>query len=324
MTKTIKLDQVRIDGGTQSRAALNDEAVADYAATIREGTDFPPIVVFHDGKHHWLADGFHRYHAYRQAGAVEIAVDVREGTKRDAKLFSAGANGDHGLRRTNADKRSAVAILLDDAEWSTWSNSEIARRAVVGEALVRSLRSERSEETPAERSYTTKHGTKARMKTGKIGKSKEEKAADKAARDAQQAINDQQQAATIDALPEAIQNIERAKHRNGARNAAVPRAPVEDIEKIKAERDELREENAALKADIAERDRRLAMFEDTAVLFAKGGVEAIIAAKDETIRAQATRIERESGDKVEWKKSADYWKKEALKLGWSKDVVIPV
>lgn len=59
---------------------------------------------------------------------------------RDAILFSVGVNSSHGLRRTNADKRRSVMRLLDDAEWSTWSDREIARRCGVSQPFVGNLR----------------------------------------------------------------------------------------------------------------------------------------------------------------------------------------
>ena len=71
-----------------------------------------PVVVFHDGVDHWLADGFHRYHASRRIEALESVAEVRTGTRRDAVLYSVGANASHGQRRTNADKRRAVMTLL--------------------------------------------------------------------------------------------------------------------------------------------------------------------------------------------------------------------
>jgi hypothetical protein len=37
-------------------------------------------------------------------------------------LHSAGANAMHGLRRTNADKRRTVMLLLQDEEWAAWSD----------------------------------------------------------------------------------------------------------------------------------------------------------------------------------------------------------
>ena len=54
------------------------------------------------------------------------------------------------------------------------------------------------------------------------------------------------------------------------------------------------------------------------------GAFDIIKGKDEVIAVQATRIERESTDKVSWKRAADLWKKRAEEAGWSNDVVIDI
>ncbi len=121
------LSQIRRDGGTQPRASINDETVIEYAEDMKNGDRFPPVTVFYDGEFHWLADGFHRDKAALKAGLTEIAAIVKQGTRRDAVLYSVGANAKHGLRRTNADKRRAVMRLLEDSEWSQWSNNEIAK-----------------------------------------------------------------------------------------------------------------------------------------------------------------------------------------------------
>lgn len=165
------LASIRIDGGTQPRTQIDETLVAEYAAAMRDGAPFPPVVLFHDGVELWLADGFHRYHAALKAEWRDINADVRTGTKRDAVLFSVGANAGHGLRRTNADKRKAVLTLLNDAEWSQWSAEEIARRCGVSATLVKDTRSSLAvtSSEPSVRTYTTKHGTIATMKTEHIG-----------------------------------------------------------------------------------------------------------------------------------------------------------
>lgn len=136
----VQLDQIITDAGTQARAALNEDVVAEYAEAIIAGADMPPVTVFHDGKRHILADGFHRYFAHVKARALEIAADVRKGTKRDAILYSVGANGAHGLRRTNADKRCAVKTLLADKEWAKWSDRQIADACGVSQPFVSAIR----------------------------------------------------------------------------------------------------------------------------------------------------------------------------------------
>lgn len=136
----LHLEKITTDGGTQARAGLNEDVVAEYAEAITAGAEMPPVIVYHDGKKHWLADGFHRYFAHVKARAAEIAVDVRTGTKRDAILYSVSANKDHGLRRTNADKRCAVKTLLGDKEWRAWSDREIAELCGVSHTFVAAIR----------------------------------------------------------------------------------------------------------------------------------------------------------------------------------------
>lgn len=171
----LPLDGIRTNGGTQPRVETNETAIAEYAEVIRFGGELPPVIVFDDGAELWLADGFHRFHAHRKAGAMEIACDVRQGTKRDAILFSVGANAAHGLRRSNEDKRKAVKTLLADAEWSAWSDNAIAKACGVSQPFVSSLRPVTSNvisEKQEEKTFTTKHGTQAVMKTANIGKTK--------------------------------------------------------------------------------------------------------------------------------------------------------
>ncbi len=138
----LSLERIRIDGGTQSRAKIDQDVVAEYATAMQEGAKFPAITVFHDGVEYYLADGFHRYFAAKKAGSPGIKCDVKEGTLRDAILFSFGANHDHGLRRTTADKRKAVIAMLSDIEWQDWSDREIARQCQVSHPLVATIRKE--------------------------------------------------------------------------------------------------------------------------------------------------------------------------------------
>lgn len=121
---------------------MNATTVQDYADALTNGAEFPPVVVFHDGTDHWLADGFHRLLAHEKAGLVDILADVRQGTKRDALLFAVGANASHGLPRTNKDKRRAVEILLRDEEWAGKSDRWIAERASVHHDTVGRIRAE--------------------------------------------------------------------------------------------------------------------------------------------------------------------------------------
>jgi len=114
MTKNIEI--AKIDRkGLQTRAALNAEAVRDYAETMRENrAALPPVEVYEgpDGTCR-LADGFHRVAAALSLGLTEIAANVHEGDYNAALRGALKANVTHGMRRTNADKRQAMKIAWE-------------------------------------------------------------------------------------------------------------------------------------------------------------------------------------------------------------------
>lgn len=138
----IPIEDIRRDGGTQPRARLDESTIQEYTASLGEGIVYPPVTLFYDGEQYWLADGFHRVKAHEEAGRSHINAEVRTGTRREAILYSVGANAAHGLRRSNADKRRAVETLLSDKEWRKWSDREIASRCSVSQTFVGNVRRE--------------------------------------------------------------------------------------------------------------------------------------------------------------------------------------
>jgi hypothetical protein len=175
----LPLSLILMNGGTQSRAAINEEVVNEYAESMKDGALFPSVIVFYDGEHYWLADGFHRVHAAKRTDATKIFAIVQQGTRRDAVLFSVGANATHGLKRTNADKRRSVTTLLSDEEWVEWSNSKIAKACGVSHTMVNEMRSilKPFQDTPSDNGgqitrKATRNGTTYTVKTENIGKSK--------------------------------------------------------------------------------------------------------------------------------------------------------
>ena len=180
-TRPVAWYALRTDGGTQMRVGMSQTTIDEYTEAMRNGSKFPPMVVFLDEDgYFWLADGFHRYQAMRQAFGTNHVADciVMPGDKRQAILYAAQANAKHGLPRTPEDKRQAVDTLLADAEWAKWSDGEIAVRCAVSQPFVSKRRKltqnvmsePDSKASSNERTYTSKHGTTATMKTGKIGK----------------------------------------------------------------------------------------------------------------------------------------------------------
>lgn len=313
---TLALDKIKMDGGTQSRASLSEAVVEDYAQVIRDGTDLPPIVVFHDGKKYWLADGFHRVAAYRSAGAESIEADVRQGDRRDAILFSVGANASHGLRRTNDDKRRAVGTLLNDKEWAQWSDREIARQCSVHHSFVAKLRPVTGDVASEKRTFTTKHGTTSTMDTASIGKSKPSAE--------EQSEFDRQREEVASRLPDSIKasiaaQEERAKSKSGQKS--------EDTEALLEQLGDKDNEITELTTKLEEANARLAALDDMVVEYERGGFEAVIAGLKEDVRVAQARTYSTNEDMVKWMKKARFEESEKLrykaaaeKLGYSDDI----
>ena len=98
----------------QTRFAMNEEVVQDYADKMTEGIIFPPVTVIANR----LVDGYHRVEAALRIGRTEIDAEVLPGDKTAALLAALKANATHGLYRTNADKRRALEIAWNSPELS--------------------------------------------------------------------------------------------------------------------------------------------------------------------------------------------------------------
>jgi len=130
----LPLKKIRLDGGTQTRARIHEGIIEDYAEDMKSGAPFPPLIVFHDGKDHWLADGFHRWGAAMALKLDSIECEIRQGTLKDAQWYSFSANKTNGMRRTNDDKvRAAKAALRHSADRS---DTEIAEHVGVAVSMV--------------------------------------------------------------------------------------------------------------------------------------------------------------------------------------------
>jgi len=137
----LPLNNIRLDGGTQTRARINEEVIEEYAVDMKAGSAFPPLIVFHDGKNYWLADGFHRWGAAKNLEIDSIECDVRQGTLEDAQWFSYAANRANGMRRTNDDKVRAVKSALRHCKGER-GDREISRHVGVTQPTVGKYRTE--------------------------------------------------------------------------------------------------------------------------------------------------------------------------------------
>ena len=149
-TKTLKVSEIECGTETQTRAAIDMECVESYAEAMRDGVTMPPIIVYcSDEGTYWLADGFHRLGAAKAIGAKTIEATVEAGGMRDALRFALAANAEHGLRRTNKDKRRALEIALADLEWGNYSARQLAELCAVSKAFIGIVRKERQPESNA-------------------------------------------------------------------------------------------------------------------------------------------------------------------------------
>ena len=168
--KELNLSDIRIDGGTQARVKLNQDKVKLYAEQLREGDTFPASIVYHDGSSYWLADGFHRYFAYKSNATKTMPCEVRNGTLDEAVLFSWTANSGRGLDMTPEDNRNILIQMLNHPVAGKWSLSQIAKWVGVSKSTVSRVKNSITEDKPEEVKYTNKHGQESTMKVGKIGK----------------------------------------------------------------------------------------------------------------------------------------------------------
>jgi len=253
--KLLGIDVIRIDGGTQCRAEINQTKVSEYADLIESGVVFPAVRVFFDGVSYWLADGFHRYHAHKQIAQGSISADVEKGTARAALLYAISANAEHGLPRTNADKRKAVQMMLDDFEWQDWSNAEIARHCKVSVTYVANMRGDTA---PEERKYKTATGKVMTKKTASAKPKKEEEP------EIEDDGIDEKQAAIDELIAENEKLTERVALAAMSGTAAEKNLAKETIESLREElritkielvavkqsRDTFQSENAQMKSQI--------------------------------------------------------------------------
>lgn len=169
----LALYKIRIDGNTQARIKLNQDVVNEYAEHLKDGDKFPPMVVYHDGTDHWLADGFHRYFAYKLNKETMVEVETISGTVEDAQEYSFSANqgSKRGLSNSPEDNRNIIIRMLQSPRWSIWSDASIAKHIGVSKRTV--SRVKQSLELPEQETVTyMRDGKELEMKVSKVNRAK--------------------------------------------------------------------------------------------------------------------------------------------------------
>lgn len=138
--RTVKLNDIRIDGGTQGRVVIDQQHVYHMVEMMKEGYEFDPIDTNFDGATYWLVDGFHRYHAYKLMGIKEVVIKYVPGTQEEAVIRSYGVNAKHGLPRSFEDKKKVVLDALANPLLKDKSNYEIAKICVVSQPFVAGIK----------------------------------------------------------------------------------------------------------------------------------------------------------------------------------------
>ena len=172
--KQIDPNQIKMDMSLYSRAGLRDETVAEYVEAMKRGDEFPPILVYWDGKtqDYLLVDGFHRMAAWRQIQPNGfVPARLKLGNEAAARWAAVGMNQDHGLRRTNADKRRAVELALLHPKGAGMSNVRIAKYTGVNEGTVRNVRRDLEMTSEIPKSITRTGADGRAIDTANIGKS---------------------------------------------------------------------------------------------------------------------------------------------------------
>jgi hypothetical protein len=144
----LSLDKITIDAGTQARATLKKDTIADYAEAMKDGAQFPPCLLYHDGDKYYLVDGFHRYFAAKKIKTPSILVTTVPGTLQEAIEKSWSVNDKHGLPRTREDKRKAVVSALATDAHRGKSDREIAKLCSVSHTFVAAVKNELTQDKP--------------------------------------------------------------------------------------------------------------------------------------------------------------------------------
>lgn len=140
-TRKVHISDLVLDERCQARERIDSDAVGEYSASYAAGVELPPPAVYSVSGKLYVVDGYHRVPAAIKAGLEFLrVVIVGEGTIDDAEWFATGVNKDHGVRRSNADKRRALRMALETEIGVEQSTQTLAKHVGVSVELATEVR----------------------------------------------------------------------------------------------------------------------------------------------------------------------------------------
>jgi hypothetical protein len=138
------MHEIQLDLSCQSRAALDEQAIAKYAELATDQTEWPfadPLHCVVVGDKTCLVNGHHRLKALQDIGWEHgVRIQYVEGTEQDAIASSVTANLTHGVGITDADKRRLVELAINNPEIAKSSDRQIAELCRVSNRYVGEVR----------------------------------------------------------------------------------------------------------------------------------------------------------------------------------------
>ncbi len=141
--KLVAVSLLKLDERLQCRESVPEETIRAYEDGWREKIEFPPVDAFEVEGELYVTDGFCRVLSAQNVGKSKVPCLVRKGSWQDAVAAACGANSQHGLPRTNADKRKAATMAI--LEFGDKPNREIARICGVSHTYIDNLRIKQNE-----------------------------------------------------------------------------------------------------------------------------------------------------------------------------------
>ena len=141
---TLRIATLTVSSEFQMRIKSDPATLAEYVKLIRTNREeWPfntPCTVYRVDEQFILTDGFHRLEAMAMEGRTTILANLYVGTRLDALQHSLGANAEHGLQRSNADKRRSVTVALQDETLQRCSDRQLAKFCGVSPPFVSDIR----------------------------------------------------------------------------------------------------------------------------------------------------------------------------------------